>query len=558
MSARHMAQGTRPKETARLNPHAKHPAAVEPKMPMPGLLKLIVALIALNLIACATSIALCVLQGEAAATLPDAIVGCVLDLGLLVGVIRRQPNARTMGVTLLAMSITFSVASYAGTASPNLLEIVGANIPDLLLLLYFATSTKFKMYLGIIPSTYRVDGRGLRISPKTGRPYTPGILKAFCVYLTLGSFFLLMTLVATSRDIVSYSPTLLLRFADLVFTALFLWMTVRRLRVGRAWIVFFTLFNMGVGTLGLFVTGELEPITQAVSMVPDALLLAYALFSRKLRGFYTEDFTLELDRELSEDSSDPWHYKISRRGWPFVRNLAIYYCVFSLMGHWMECAFCTLIRLGLVHGDFDPSNTMLWRDWFYPFPMEGLAVVGIALVLHPLWQWLRQHIRNNVPVYLLSFLANMAFCTAIEYVMGQFVNADLQLWNYSDMPFNFQGMICLQNAVGFGLVASLIAWIVYPVMEWYIARIPRNVMSVAFVAILAAYAIPQTLYLTDPPVPAEVSLRQILDDPDSTDEERAEAQRDLDKLGELERQKEEAHAQIEAQKAAEKGAGNQP
>lgn len=51
---------------------------------------------------------------------------------------------------------------------------------------------------------------------------------------------------------------------------------------------------------------------------------------------------------------------------------------------------CQPIIAGLVEGDYDPSNTMLWRDWLYPFPMEGAPVVLIAVALYPLYDWLKR------------------------------------------------------------------------------------------------------------------------------------------------------------------------
>ena len=74
----------------------------------------------------------------------------------------------------------------------------------------------------------------------------------------------------------------------------------------------------------------------------------------------------------------------------FIRNLIMYFIVFSILGHWMEMGMCQFIIMGLVQGEYDPTNTMLWRDWLYPFPMEGAAVVIIALVLYPFFTWLKK------------------------------------------------------------------------------------------------------------------------------------------------------------------------
>ena len=97
-----------------------------------------------------------------------------------------------------------------------------------------------------------------------------------------------------------------------------------------------------------------------------------------------------------------------------------------------------------------------------------------------------------------GFVINGAVCTLMELIGGLLVNADHSLWDYSDMFCNFMGQICLQNAVGFGLACTLIVWIVYPAMERAIARIPGDVMNVAFVGCLAFNLILQVLYLVEP------------------------------------------------------------
>ena len=164
----------------------------------------------------------------------------------------------------------------------------------------------------------------------------------------------------------------------------------------------------------------------------------------------------------------------------------------------MELGFCMLIRAGVVAGEYDPSNTMLWRDLLFPFAMEGIAVVICALWLYPLKNWLVSKINMRFVPLFLSFVINGAVCTLMELIGGLLVNADHSLWDYSDMFCNFMGQICLQNAVGFGLACTLIVWIVYPAMERAIARIPGDVMNVAFVGCLAFNLILQVLYLVEP------------------------------------------------------------
>ena len=61
--------------------------------------------------------------------------------------------------------------------------------------------------------------------------------------------------------------------------------------------------------------------------------------------------------------------------WPFWRNLAVYSCVFSLVGHWLEIIYCTFMDLfGIVDED-----SLVWNDPFYPFLVYGVGCVVCAV-----------------------------------------------------------------------------------------------------------------------------------------------------------------------------------
>src|SRR5699024_9070033 len=64
----------------------------------------------------------------------------------------------------------------------------------------------------------------------------------------------------------------------------------------------------------------------------------------------------------------------------FWRNLAVYFCVFSVLGHWMEIAYCSFMNLfGIVDAD-----SLVWDDPMYPFLVYGVGTVVCAVALVPL------------------------------------------------------------------------------------------------------------------------------------------------------------------------------
>ena len=379
-------------------------------------------------------------------------------------------------------------------------------------------------------------------------------LKILSAIFAVNIAITLVYLIFSSRDLIQYNPTNLIDWLNLVFEAVVLWMIWYRLKVTRQFALVFTVFNVVVGTIAQIVTGNFDFIVQSVSIIPDVAIFCYFYFSKSVPRILDQDLSMDIEEQpLVGQGAARWT-------WPFVRNLIIYFCVFSFLGHWMEMGFCMAIRAGLVGGEYDPSNTMLWRDWFYPFPMHGMAVVLIGVLLYPLWQWLLK--KTNLLVgSLLSLIINGLACGTIEFVCGQMWNANLENWDYSNMPFNIMGQVCLQNVVGFALAASLIAWFVYPWLESTLAKLPANVMNITFVVVGVAFLVAQTLYLVVPPIDYRTEIEYALAQDDANpgylrDDQREEYERDLAYLNYLDEYRAENQERLQrerAEAAANKG-----
>jgi hypothetical protein len=181
-----------------------------------------------------------------------------------------------------------------------------------------------------------------------------------------------------------------------------------------------------------------------------------------------------------------WHLRI--RSWEFWRDLLIYFIVFSFLGHWAEILFCRLIIAGVFMGDYDPTNAMLWDQWLFPFSAEGTALACVVLILHPAKEALLRKFGGDKRKALgISFLLNMAVCTSIDFATGMVANQHYELWDYRRMPFNFMGQVCLQNSLVYSIAATLIVWVVYPVMDTGLRRLPKDVADGLFWALAGTY-----------------------------------------------------------------------
>ena len=330
---------------------------------------------------------------------------------------------------------------------------------------------------------------------KFSAPNRMGFMRVVQVLFAIHIASVLIFLMLTSRDAMKYNVSTMMDWLMVILEGVAFWMFINRYKIGRPFVI-------GMAAIGLIVpaafdvaTGHFNPFALSINGAFYFFLIIYFAFSQRVKATLVNDFSQHTGVYEKDD------FVINRHGWPFIRNLIIYFIVFSIVGHWMEMGMCQFIIMGLVEGEYDPSNTMLWRDWLYPFPMEGAAVVVIALVLYPFFLWLKEKFpgKKRWVAYVLSFFSGALLCTFIEGGMGLIVNSDLQLWDYRDNFMNIGGQVCLQNTTAFGVMASIITWFVYPMLERWIARVPRDIMNIAAIVIFVFGAIVWSLYLINPP-----------------------------------------------------------
>lgn len=328
---------------------------------------------------------------------------------------------------------------------------------------------------------------------KFSAPNKMGFMRAVQVLFALHIAIVLIFLMLTSRDKMTYDMSNMMDWLMIILEGVAFWMFINRYKVARPFVIAMAAIGLILPAIYELIIGRFNPFLLITNGVFYIFLIFYFTFSKRVKA------TLVNDINKQTGDYDKETFVINRHGWPFVRNLIMYFIIFSVLGHWMEMGMCQFIIMGLVEGEYDPTNTMLWRDWLYPFPMEGAAVVLIALILYPLFIWLKKNIKNRILPYVISFFANALLCSVIEFSMGLLVNADLQLWDYTNNFGNIMGQVCLQNALAFGVAASLITWFVYPLMERWIARVPNDIMNIVFVVVVIFGAIIWSLYLITPP-----------------------------------------------------------
>ena len=286
-----------------------------------------------------------------------------------------------------------------------------------------------------------------------------------------------------------------------------LWLLHERRHAGR-WVSLLTILLCvvlcGIDNVWL---GSMQAAARIVSLPVAAGTVVAEIFCA---GF--ADYALLLDRDLvaaltagnhlepAHKDGHSWDMPMRKRlrTWEFWRDLFIYFSVFSFLGHWAEILFCRLIVAGVFMGDYDPTNAMLWDQWLFPFSAEGTALAAVVVLLHPFARWLEKRFGERSPkAVALSFAANGLLCTSIDFLTGITCNLDYHLWDYRAMPFNFMGQICLQNSLVYTIAATLVVWVVYPIMDGQLHRSPRDIADGAFWGLVGSYGFLALLHFVD-------------------------------------------------------------
>ena len=321
-------------------------------------------------------------------------------------------------------------------------------------------------------------------------PNRLGFLRFIQVLIIISILYTLFALSTYVKGNYVLSANEIIKMIIVTLSGVTFWLIWKRKKATRVWVIATSIFSIVALLIGSIAAGgEYVILDWLLNSITYVILLVYFLTSRRVKAMLVYPMN---QRSLKDEIIDDRSF-FQPKTWAFWRNILIYFAMFSIVGHWMEAAVCLLVKYGIVPGTYDPTS-QIWSDWLYPFPVYGIGFVLCAILLYPLKNALQKRIHSTIVCLILSFIANLLVCTAIEFFMGLAVNADLQLWDYSDMFGNIMGQVCILYSSFFGLVATLMTWIVYPALEKLFRRIPVEGMTVIFVVFLVGYLILMALY----------------------------------------------------------------
>lgn len=203
------------------------------------------------------------------------------------------------------------------------------------------------------------------------------------------------------------------------------------------------------------------------------------------------------------DEADEFRY-FAPKTWFFWRGIIINFCLFCLIGHWLEIPYCMFMdwAFHVVADDYAVWSDPLW----VPYWVYGVGTVVITLTLFPLKIHILEQRKTMIGAVIQFFVTAVVACALLELVIGLMINqpdatGKYPFWDNSMLPFNIFGQAWLVNDVILGLVSAFYVFIAFPFIQRAFSLLKPRTANRLFVFVLVFFAIVCFLAYVVPHIP---------------------------------------------------------
>ncbi|GLG88741.1 putative ABC transporter permease [Sellimonas catena] len=157
----------------------------------------------------------------------------------------------------------------------------------------------------------------------------------------------------------------------------------------------------------------------------------------------------------------------------------LFFFIYCFLGWVWESCYVSIkkrewINRGFLHGPM------------LPIYGSGAIIVLLCII----------GVRDQV---ILIFLFGMTGATILEYVTGACMERlfRVRYWDYSHMPLNLKGYICLPVSLGWGVFSVLLVRVIHVPIENLVLQIPERIAEVVSVVCSSAFAVDFTLSFSE-------------------------------------------------------------
>lgn len=140
------------------------------------------------------------------------------------------------------------------------------------------------------------------------------------------------------------------------------------------------------------------------------------------------------------------------------------FLIYSVFGYIIETFLKTFFFKGM-------NNGIMYGPWI---PVYGLGCCLIIFIMRFVFNRIKV---NRLSKIFLLFLISMIILSVLELLGGILVEAisGEVFWDYSDLKFNFGHYIALEISLIWGIMSLVIIYIIKPVIDKFIKKIPSFV-----------------------------------------------------------------------------------
>ena len=173
----------------------------------------------------------------------------------------------------------------------------------------------------------------------------------------------------------------------------------------------------------------------------------------------------------------------------FWRDLVFAFCIFSVIGHWMEVPYCLFMDacFGIV-----PDDSLVYKDLMYPFLIYGIGACVCSIALVPLKNWLLERFSKPYMALLAFYVLAVIICLDMELAMGLLLNRPDEfgvypLWDNSYLPGNIFKQAWIVNDILLGAIATLYTWLLWPLLRFVVSKLPQHLCWIIMWVVLVLF-----------------------------------------------------------------------
>jgi hypothetical protein len=105
-----------------------------------------------------------------------------------------------------------------------------------------------------------------------------------------------------------------------------------------------------------------------------------------------------------------------------------------------------------------------WRGWTH------WSMLIIAMIISLLLDQINEHLNWDTPIWLQAIVGGLSI-TVIELLAGLVLNVwmGLNVWDYSNLPWNLWGQVCLGYSL-LWVILAVFAFVLFDFLRWFLFR----------------------------------------------------------------------------------------